>query len=53
VNALDEWLDIRAEDEKYDDTDALWLTRVGTQDIELPGATRVGDGGENQTKLGS
>ena len=31
TNALDEWLDVRADDDKYDDTDALWLTRVGTR----------------------
>jgi len=31
TNALDEWLDVRANDESYDGTDALWLTRVGTR----------------------
>lgn len=31
ANALDEWLDVRAHDTAYDDTDALWLTRVGTR----------------------
>lgn len=30
-NALDEWLDVRADDDAYDETDALWLTRVGTR----------------------
>ncbi|WP_225336232.1 tyrosine-type recombinase/integrase [Halomicrobium urmianum] len=31
ANALGEWLDVRADDDRYDDTDALWLTRVGTR----------------------
>jgi integrase len=31
ADALDEWLQVRGNDEKYDDTDALWLTRVGTR----------------------
>jgi integrase len=31
TNALDEWLDVRADDPAYADTDALWLTRVGTR----------------------
>jgi len=30
-NALESWLEERAEDEMYDDTDALWLTRNGNQ----------------------
>jgi len=31
AHALDEWLDVRDEKGKYDDTDALWLTRGGTR----------------------
>jgi len=31
THALTEWLDVRDETEKYDDTDALWLTRVNTR----------------------
>jgi len=31
AHALDEWMDVRDETEKYDGTDALWLTRVNTR----------------------